>query len=98
MNATYEGFPDAVLGAMSAGLPVVATALGGTPELVRGGENGLLIVPNANRGLSKTLMKPATSSEERQRLAGGAQETAQRFRQAVMVRETEAVLRNWSGL
>ena len=82
-----------VLEAMCAGLPVVATAVGGTPELVRDGENGLLIAPNANGALSKTLMKLVTSSEERQRLAAGAQQTTQRFRRSAMIEATEAALR-----
>ena len=43
LNSSYEGFPHVVLEAMCAGLPVVATEVGGTPELVRDGENGLLI-------------------------------------------------------
>jgi glycosyltransferase involved in cell wall biosynthesis len=93
LNSSYEGFPHVVLEAMSAGLPIVATAVGGTPELVRDGENGLLIAPNANGALSKTLMKLVTSSEERQRLAAGAQETTQRFRRSVMIEATEAALR-----
>jgi glycosyltransferase involved in cell wall biosynthesis len=93
LNSTYEGFPHVVLEAMSAGLPVVATEVGGTPELVRDGENGLLIAANANGALSKTLMKLVTSSEERQRLAAGAQETTQRFRRSTMIEATEATLR-----
>jgi glycosyltransferase involved in cell wall biosynthesis len=93
LNSSYEGFPHVVLEAMSAGLPVVATAVGGTPELVREGENGLLIAPTANGALSETLLKLLSSSEERQRLAAGAQETTQRFRRAGMIEATEAVLR-----
>jgi glycosyltransferase involved in cell wall biosynthesis len=93
LNSSYEGFPHVVLEAMCAGLPVVATEVGGTPELVRDGENGLLISPNANGELSKTLMKLVTSSKERQRLAAGAQETTQRFQRSVMVEATEALLR-----
>jgi glycosyltransferase involved in cell wall biosynthesis len=79
---------------MCAGLPVLATAAGGTPELVRDGENGVLIAPNANGSLSKTLMKLVNSSEERQRLAVGAQETTQRFRPPAMIEATEAALRS----
>jgi glycosyltransferase involved in cell wall biosynthesis len=93
LNSTHEGFPHVVLEAMSAGLPVVATAVGGTPELVRNGENGLLIAPNANGMLSKTLLRLVTSSEERQRLAAGAQKTTQRFRRSAMIDATEAALR-----
>jgi glycosyltransferase involved in cell wall biosynthesis len=93
LNSSYEGFPHVVLEAMCAGLPVVATAVGGTPELVRDGENGLLIAPNANGALSKTLRKLATSSEERQRLAAGVQETTQRFQRSAMIEATEAALR-----
>jgi glycosyltransferase involved in cell wall biosynthesis len=40
---------------MSTGLPVVATAVGGTPEVVRDGENGLLIGPMSNGALSDAL-------------------------------------------
>jgi len=92
LNSTYEGFPHVVLEAMCAGLPVVATEVGGTPELVRDGENGLLISPNANGALSKTLMKLLSSSEERQRLAASARETTHRFRRCAMIEATEAIL------
>jgi len=82
LNSTHEGFPHVLLEAMYAGLPVVATAVGGTPEFVRDGENGLLISSNANGALSKTLLKLLSSSEERQRLAAGGRETTQRFQRS----------------
>ncbi|HXV82829.1 MAG TPA: glycosyltransferase family 4 protein [Candidatus Binatia bacterium] len=93
LNSSYEGFPHVVLEAMSAGLPVVATAVGGTPELVRDGKNGLLVAANSNGALSKTLMRLVTSSEERRRLTAGARKTAQRFRRSAMIDATEAALR-----
>jgi glycosyltransferase involved in cell wall biosynthesis len=92
LNSMHEGFPHVLLEAMSLGLPIVATAVGGTPELVRNGENGLLIAPNANGELSKTLVKLMASSEERQRLAEGAQQTMQQFQWSAMIEATEAVL------
>jgi glycosyltransferase involved in cell wall biosynthesis len=93
LNSTYEGFPHVVLEAMCVGLPVVATEVGGTPELVRDGENGLLISPHANGALSKTLLTLLSCSEERQRLAAGARETTQRFRRSAMIEATETALR-----
>ena len=93
LNSSYEGFPHVVLEAMCAGLPVVATEVGGTPELVRDGENGLLIAPNANGALASTLRKLLSCSAERQRLAAGGRETTQRFQRSVMIKATEAALR-----
>jgi len=93
LNSSYEGFPHVVLEAMFAGLPVVATAVGGTPELVRDGENGVLIAPSATGTLANILLKLLSSSEERLRLAQGAWRTTQRFPRSVMFETTENMLR-----
>src|SRR6185503_7181239 len=45
LTSRFEGLPLAVLRAMAAGLPVVATAVNGTPEAVRHGETGFLVAP-----------------------------------------------------
>ena len=94
LNSSHEGFPHVVLEAMSLGLPVVATAVGGTPELVRDGENGVLIPPTANGLLSCAISKLISSPAERERLASGASETLKRFRRSVMVQKTETVLQS----
>jgi len=54
-----EGRPNVVLEAQACGIPVVATRVGGTPELVRDGQTGLLVEPGSAasmaRGLSRLL-------------------------------------------
>jgi glycosyltransferase involved in cell wall biosynthesis len=45
LTSLFEGLPRAVLQAMAAGVPVIATAVDGTPEVVRDRETGLLVPP-----------------------------------------------------
>lgn len=50
-----EGLPTVVCEAMNCGLPVVATAVDGTPEIVRDGETGLLVPPREPGALAAAL-------------------------------------------
>jgi glycosyltransferase involved in cell wall biosynthesis len=52
-----EGVSLALLEAMAAGLPVIATKVGGLPEVVRDGENGLLIPPQDSAALAQALAR-----------------------------------------
>jgi glycosyltransferase involved in cell wall biosynthesis len=92
LNSTHEGLPHVVLEAMSLGLPVVATAVGGTPEVVCDGHNGRLIGPRDDDALVQVLAQLVSSPGERQRLARGAQQTVVQFGFQHLVEATEAVL------
>jgi glycosyltransferase involved in cell wall biosynthesis len=98
LNSTYEGLPHVVLEAMALGLPVVATAVGGTPEVIQNGENGMLMTPTAPGALSNTLSRLVAFPLERQCLAKGARHTMERFCLAAEVEKTEDVLRNSMSL
>jgi glycosyltransferase involved in cell wall biosynthesis len=88
----WEGLPLAVLEAMHMGLPVVATAVNGTPDAVADGETGLLVAPHDPEGLATaiaTLMGDAT--RRREMGACGRRRAADRFTIERMVDETAAV-------
>jgi glycosyltransferase involved in cell wall biosynthesis len=51
----YEGMPMVILEALSAGLPVIATPVGGIPEVVRENHNGLLVEPGDIGAISKAI-------------------------------------------
>jgi glycosyltransferase involved in cell wall biosynthesis len=55
LSSRSEGLPAAIMEAMAAGLPVVATAVGGIPELVQAGLTGLLVPPDDPSALANSL-------------------------------------------
>ena len=64
-----EGSPNVVLEAMSANLPIVATAVGGVPEMVTNNESALLVPPNEPPALAEALATLLTDNDLAQRLA-----------------------------
>ncbi len=79
LPSRQEGMPVALLEAMSVGLPVVATAVGGVPDVVVDGREGLLVDVDAPSALASAVMKLAGDAELRARLGAGARARAQVF-------------------
>jgi glycosyltransferase involved in cell wall biosynthesis len=67
-----EGMSNTILEAMASGRPVVATAVGGNPELVVDGETGLLVSPNHPHRLATAIMKLLREPACRRRLGQGS--------------------------
>lgn len=90
LNSSYEGLPHVLLEAMAAGLPVIATHVGGVPEVVDHQVNGLLIPPGDSRALKEALLclwnDPIRTSDMVER----SRATLTRFSLQTMVQQTEA--------
>jgi glycosyltransferase involved in cell wall biosynthesis len=87
LTSDSEGMPNAVLEAMSVGCPVIATRVGGIPELIKDYENGLLVDRGDSAGLALALRRLLESQELADRLARAGREMVKReFGCDVMVR------------
>jgi glycosyltransferase involved in cell wall biosynthesis len=74
-----EGMPTVLLEAMAHGLPVVATDVGGVCDLLRSGENALLVPPGNPAGIASALHALQSDAALRERLADNAREVAAQF-------------------
>ena len=68
----------AVLEAMAAGVPVIATAVGALPQMIQSGENGWLVPPRSPADLEKALLTLARDASLRGSLARRALDTVRR--------------------
>ena len=92
LTSDWEGMSNAVLEAMSAGLPVVATAVGGTPEVVVDGITGLLVPPRAPDALAQAITRLLRTPALRRKMGQAGRERVERhFSVERMVQETEAL-------
>lgn len=88
-----EGAPNVVLEAMCAGTAVVATAVSGTPELVRDGIEARLVPARDTDALKQALIEVLCDADLRERLASsGRQRVIERFGLDRMIDEYEATL------
>lgn len=91
MSSHYEGFPIALIEAMAMGKAVVATRVGGVPEAVTHGEDGLLIDAGDAVALADAALGLLDDESERSRLGRSAAKTAEeRFSIEAMVRQVES--------
>lgn len=80
MPSRLEGLPMAAAEAMAAGIPVIATRVGGVAELVEDGSSGLLIPPADAQALARATAALLRDPQQRARLSAAARSSAERFR------------------
>ena len=83
VSASYrEGFPNTVLEAGAMGLPCIVTDINGSREIIKDGENGMIVPPQDAESLYKAMKIMLTSKVERENMANKARKMiADRFEQ-----------------
>jgi glycosyltransferase involved in cell wall biosynthesis len=90
LSSVKEALPNVVLEAMAMGLPVVATRIGGLPELVSQGKTGFLVPPGDSGALAAALHQVLAAPESRLDLGqAGRARVEQDFSLATMLRRHE---------
>jgi glycosyltransferase involved in cell wall biosynthesis len=92
LPSLYEGFGIALLEAMAAGRPVVATTVGGIPEFVTHGETGILVEPGNVAVLARAIRTVlANPDQARQMGLRGQRHVQEKFEIDTVVRQHEEV-------
>jgi glycosyltransferase involved in cell wall biosynthesis len=93
LASAWENFPHTVVEALAVGCPVIATAVGGVPEVVRDGENGLLVPPGEPGALADAIERFFGDASLRERLHGAAARSVDGYSEEAVFTAIEAELR-----
>jgi len=98
-SSLNEGTPVALIEAMAAGVPVVATAVGGTPDLLRDGRFGALVPPGNAKALASAILD-ALEDRDRSLARAGEARTAvlEKYRSERLIHDTETLYRELLAL
>jgi glycosyltransferase involved in cell wall biosynthesis len=99
LSSWSEGSPNALLEAMVAGVPVVATAVGGVPEIVEDSETALLVSPGDYGAMAGAIERVLTDHLFGKMLASRARQVAiDRFTPSARARRLATIYRDLSAL
>lgn len=92
LSSVIEGFPNVLLEALAMAKPVVATQVGGIPELIESGRNGILVPPKDGRALAEAVLSLLKDPQGAQAMGQrGGEEVRNRFTLERMLDEYEAL-------
>ena len=92
LSSDYENLPHSAVEALSVGVPVVATNVGGVPEVVHDEENGLLVQPGRPGELAAALRRILDEEGLRARLAAGAKPSVEAISSEAIYGRLESLL------
>jgi glycosyltransferase involved in cell wall biosynthesis len=94
LTSYTEGLPNAILEAMAAGVPVVATSVGGVPEAISDGKNGLLVASGDPTAVFEGVHKLLSDASFRSTLvAAGLRRVEQEFTFEAQALRYESLIR-----
>lgn len=92
LTSSWENLPHTLVEALAVGTPVIATAVGGVPELVEDGVNGLLVPPADADATAEAIRRFFGDADLRARLRAGAGASLERYRPDIVYGELERLL------
>ena len=92
LPSRWENFPHTVVESLAVGCPVIATAVGGVPEVVEDGRNGLLVPPGEPAGLAAAISRFFSDADLASRLAAAAPGSVGGFSEGAVFSSIEAEL------
>ena len=92
LSSAWENFPHTLVEALAVGTPVIATEVGGVPEIVEDGVNGLLVRPHDPEALAAAVRRFFGDDELRARLRANAVPSVERFAPERLLDTLESVL------
>lgn len=97
MPSRAEGLGSSALLAMGYGLPVVATRVGGLPEIVEDGKTGWLVTPESPEALAQAIAEAASDGARLRRFGAAARERARAFSSDIICTRVENLYRRLAG-
>jgi glycosyltransferase involved in cell wall biosynthesis len=79
LSSDYEGLSNALLEAMMMGIPCISTACEGSTDVIRSGENGILVPVGDEGELCRAMCSLADDEKKRKEIAGEGRKTGEGF-------------------
>lgn len=87
----HEGLPISILEAMSYGMPVISTTVGGIPEVVKNNVNGFTIEPGDKKSLLDSILYFIHNTEEIKRMGSNSSQTVEQFYPEAVIPKLESI-------